>query len=406
MPVNYARLVELFRQKDGEEAVDILRESMSGYEPDRQTRRRPDVNPYEVELGRLFEECFGWSEFQACRRGGRDYLATHVMERALTEAEGAVSTSAFLNITGQIVYSMVLDKYQNTANVFTPLIPEVQTAFLDGEKAAGVTQIGDEVQVRNESDPYQLAGVGEDWIFTPVLKDRGMVVPVTWEAIFADRTGQLQERCSAVGEWGGINREKRAINCVIDENVTAHRYNWRGTVIASYGDNSGTHTWDNLAASNGLTDWQNVNTVEQLFNEMLDPYTSEPIDIEPVHLVVTKQLEQTARRIVRQGTIQWTTPGYATSGNVSHHHGDNPYGSKYEVVTSKRIAPLQATDTSWFLGDIGKYAKYMQAEKPTVMQAPPNAPEEFHRRIVSQYRFNERGAYVCVQPRAMCKSTV
>lgn len=391
--MNYKRLLSLYEERGPAEANDLLREAFASKE----------VRADHVDLGKLFAECFGWHEFQACRR--RERLANDVIAERLTEAQGAVTTAAFLNIQGQIVYSMTLDAYNDVANVFTPLIPEVPTVFLDGEKVAGITQIGDEVAVRPEAQPYALAGVGEDWIFTPPVPDRGMVVPVTWEALFADRTGQLQDRCRDVGRWGGINREKRAIDCVIDENTTAHRYNWRGTVIQTYNNNTGTHTWDNLEASNALVDWTDVNNAEQLFNGLTDPYTGEPIEIEPKHLVVTKQLEQTAARIVRQGTIQYTTPGYQTSGNVSHHTGDNPYSGKYQVVTSKRLAPRLATDTDWFLGDIGAAFRCMVAEKPTVLEAPPNTADEFHRRIVRQFRFNERTAYVTVQPRAMQKNT-
>lgn len=393
MPVNYKRLVSLYEQKDAGEASETLAEALAARE----------VDAKSIDLGRLFEECFGWQAFRDCRR--KEKLVHDVYAEALTENQGAVHTGAFLNIIGQIVYSMTLDAYNEVANVFTPLIPEQNTAFLDGEKIAGVTEIGDEIQVRDEGNPYAIAGVGENWIFTPSLKDRGLTIPVTWEALFADRTGQVQTRCADVGKWGGRNREKRAIDCVIDENTTAHRYNWRGTVIATYGDNSGSHSWDNLAASNGLVDWLNVNTAEQNVNALTDPFTGEVVDFEMTHLVVTKQLEQTARRIVRLGTIKFTTPGYATSGNVSQHAGDNPYAQKYEVVTSKLLAPRLATDTDWFLFNPSKYARYMVAEKANVTQAPSNSHEEFHRRIVQQYRFNERGAYTVIDGRAAHKST-
>lgn len=406
MPVSYKRLVGLYEQKDPAEANDLLREAMGWDESGRRAEGRPDVDPRSISLGRLFEECFGSSEYLNCKRYGRDYLATDVMSKALSEASGAVSTAAFLNIQGQIVYSMIMEPYNEVAAVFTPRIPEVPTSFLDGEKIAGITEIGDEVQIRPEAQPYALAGVGEDWIFTPPTFDRGLIVPVTWEAIFADRTGVLDQRCKDVGKWGGINREKRAIDVTIDENVTAHRYNWRGTVIATYGDNSGTHTWDNLNATNGLVDWNQLNTVEQNDNAITDPYTGEVVDVELTELIVPKALEETARRIVRQGSIRFTSPGYATSGNVTQHEGDNPYGNKYEIVTSKRLAPRMAVKTSWYLANMGAAFRYMQVEKPAVMMAPANNLDEFHRRVVNQYRWNERGAYTTIQPRASQKSTV
>lgn len=365
-----------------------------------------DLRPADFSLGELFIECFGLSDYHDCKyRGGN---ATAVMARRATEAEGAVSTAAFQNITGQIVYSAVLEAYAGEDFVFSKLIPEeaITNGTLDGEKIAGITQIGDEAAVRNEGDPYVLAGVGENWIFAPAVKDRGMIVPVTWEAVFADRTGQLLQRCGEVGYWLGLNKEKRAIDCFIDENVTDHRYNWRNLgQIATYGDNSGSHSWDNLAASNALVDWTDVDAAEQVFNGLVDPFTGEPILFNPRHLVVTKQLEQTARRIVSATEIRVATPGYATTGNPTQTNMANPYLNKYEVVTSRLLGSRLGTDTSWFLADVTKLARYRVAEPLNVVQAPANNTDDFHRRIVSQYRANERGAYYTVEPRSSVKNT-
>jgi hypothetical protein len=394
MGIKYKALVEHFRA-DPDAATRELREQI-----EQRKIKAQDFN----DFGALFESCFGASEYFACRRGTQ--LANDVFARSLTEAQGAVSTAAFQNISGQIVYSAVLGGCENEEFTMTNLIPEQETQFLDGEKIAGITDIGDETAIRAEADPYTLMGVGEDWIFTPAIKDRGGIVPITWEAVFADRTGQLLDRCSKVGEARGIAREKQAVDCAIDENVTVHRYNWRGTVIQSYNDNTGTHTWDNLAATNGMVDWTQVDAAEQLFNGLLNPYTGEPILVSAKHLTVSKQLEQTARRIISATEIRVATPGYATTGNPTLTNAANPYNNKYTVVTSRYIGFRQTTKTSWYLSDWTKYAKYMVAEKLNVVQAPSNSHDEFHRRIVQQYRVNERGQYVVVEPRASVKSTV
>jgi hypothetical protein len=399
MALNHDRLVKEYS------ALCESRGEPAATETFREVFTSKAIHPGSVDLGSLFEACFGVHEFRACRAGGKDYLATNVMERALTEAEGAVATSAFMNITGQIVYSTIMDAYSLEETVFQKLIPEVPTKFLHGEKIPGVNQIGDEAAFRPELQPYGLAGFGEDWVFTPPLRDTGMVVPVSWEAVFADRTNLVLTRAKDVGRWVAQNKEKRAIDMLIDENVTAHRYNWRGTVIATYGDNAGAHTWDNLAASNALEDWTDINTAVQLLNQMTDPYTGEPAVFEAKHLVVTKQLEQTARRIIRAGEIRVTVPGYATTGTPTQTVAPNPYSNAFELVTSRLLAARLATDTSWFLGDVTKIGQYMVAEPLTVTQAPPNAPEEFHRRVVAQFRANEYGAYTTVQPRAVIKST-
>jgi hypothetical protein len=261
------------------------------------------------------------------------------------------------------------------------------------------------VQLRNENSPYAVAGVSEDWIFAPASRDRGVIVPVTWEAVFADRTGRLLENCSNVGLEMARNKEKRAINCVIDENTTTHRYNWRGTTIATYGDNSGSHTWDNLAASNALVDWVNLNAAQQVFNGLTHPYTGEPVTVEPKHLIVTKQLEITANRVLSATEIRTTSPGFALSASPSQTVWKNPYLNKYQVVTSRLLGAQLATDTTWFIGDVSKAFRYRVAEKANVVTAPAGNEADFHRRVVQQYRVNENGAYYTVNPRYMVTCT-
>jgi hypothetical protein len=128
--------------------------------------------------------------------------------------------------------------------------------------------------------------------------------------------------------------------------------------------------------------------------------------MDPKHVIVTKQLEKTATKIMSGNEIRTTNPGYATSGDPTQYQWANPYGNKFKVISSRLLAARMATDTSWFYGDVGEYAKYMQAEPINVVQAITNNKDEFERRIVAQYRANERGAYVVVQPRAIVKSTV
>lgn len=393
--IKYEEVLKLY-EHDAKGTTSWLRESFE--------QKKLKATDFD-ELGRFFAVCYGDSIYRQCRAG--ELMANDVFARSLTEAQGAVTTAAFQNISGQIIYSEVLEKYQLDDFVFQKLIPERPTQFLEGEKIAGVTNIGDESGHREESMPYALAGVGEDWIQTPAIRDFGFIVAVTWEALFADRTGQLLEQAGDVGKWRGQLREKQAIDCCIDENTTRHRYNWRNLgAIASYGENSGSHSWDNLTATNALVDWTDIDNAEQTFNALTDPFTGEPIPIEPKHLTVTKQNEQTARRIVSASEIRVATPGYATSGNPTLTNMANPYLNKYTVVTSRLLAARLNTDTDWWVSDWSKYARYMVAEKLNVVQAPSNSEKEFNNRIVMQFRVNERGEYVVVQPRASVKNTV
>lgn len=361
------------------------------------------LRPDSMDFGKLFTECFGWEEFRSCREGKR--LAHEVFEAA-----GAVSTAAFQNISGQIVYNAVLEAYEGEEFVFTKLIPEKQTPY-NGEKIAGVSEIGDEDQIVGEGQDYPLAGVSEDWIETAEPVKRGKVVPVTREAVFFDRTGQVLQHCGDVGSGAGKNKEKRIIDAVVDEGTgatsarTHHRYRWRGTSIATYDDNTGAHTWDNLVAGNSLLSWVSLDAAEQAFNEMLDPYTGEPILIEPTHIVCTKQLEQVARRILNATEVSVATPGYATTANPTKTTMANPYASKYQLATSRYLATRMTTDTSWFLMNPKAWI-YLYNWPLEVTQAPSNSSLEFSNDIIAQFKSSERGAVSTLNPRLSVKSTV
>lgn len=169
---------------------------------------------------------------------------------------GATLSSAFSHITGQLVITTVMQAYTDEAFVFTPLVNNVPTQF-NGERIPGITRLGDTFESIGEAEPYPIAGVGEDWVDTPQTVKRGEIVPFTRESIYFDRTNLLLSRAGEAGYFYGVNKEKRIIDAVIDENVTTHRYKWKDAVYATF---QGTTPWINLQGSNALVDWTDVET--------------------------------------------------------------------------------------------------------------------------------------------------
>lgn len=329
------------------------------------------------------------------RFGGQGAVSMRVLEET-----GAVTSGGFTRISNQLLVTAVLDAYQDEENVLSKIIP-TESTMLNGQKIPGISQIGDEATVVGEGQTYLQAGVSEDYIETPVTVKSGLIVAVTKEAIFFDLTGQLKNRCSAVGQALALNKEKRIIDCIIDENRTAHRYRWKGTTYATY---QASTPYINLKASNALVDWTNVDAAELVANQLTDPYTGEPIVFNPKHLLVTRQNLRTAQRITSATTVKTTTPGYATSGNPNSAEWTNPM-SQYQIVWSAQLAARLAIDTSWWLGDLTKAFKYMENWPITVVEAPPNNEEEFSRDIVYRVKASERGAASTWDPRQMVKST-
>jgi hypothetical protein len=354
-----------------------------------------DIGKYDLSIRDLFE---------ALVKDGRELVRQFDPRlgpsNILHEAAGAIASSDFSNISGQFLYSMMLKDLTPENYPFQSVIPNQPTQF-SGEKIPGISNLGDLAEVVDEQADYPLMQIGEDWIETPETRKRGFIVPVTKEAIFFDRTGMLLSKAGDVANSLMLNKEKRAIDCLIDENTTAHRYKWRGTTYASYQTST---PWDNVTASNGLVDWSDIDASEQTFNGILDPNTGEPVVVNGNTLIVTKQNEQTANRINNATSITVHSGGYATSGNLTETQAPNPYQGRFRILTSRLLATRAATDTDWWHGDPEKYAVYMENWGITVTQAPAGNADDFNKDIVTKFKVSERGQYAVVQPRAMVEN--
>lgn len=390
MPINHQALRRQYeacvRDRQPQRFVENLREALDAKE----------LRPEDFSVAQLFEEFVedGREILRAWRRGEDGPPLTN--SERLAEAAGYVSTALFTNITGPIIFSAVHEGYNLPELVFSRLVPTQPTQF-NGEKIPGMMRLGDESEIVNEEDNYPELGIGEDWIETPETVKRGGIVSLTKESIFFDRTGLLIQRAREVGEFLGVNKEKRIIDAVIDENSTKHRYKWRGTTYATYQTSS---PWINVKGSNALVDWTDIDAAEQLFDAMVDPYTGEPILVTPKHLIVTRQLLYTARRIVSATEIRTATDTGATTTIAG-----NPV-TPYEIVTSQLLASRMGTDTNWYLGDIGKAFRYMENWSLTTEEQGQSSDAAFERDLVMRFKASERGAAATFEPRAMVKNTV
>lgn len=330
--------------------------------------------------------------------------------RRLLEA-GAVVSSSFSNITGQIVYSKTLEYFQLPEFVFTKEVENMPSQFLGMEKIAGISEIGDESEIVDEGMPYPLAGVQEDWIEAPAGRKRGKIVALTWESVFADRTGDLLKRAGNVGRWLGHNKEKRIIDAIVDENTGAvsaafggHRYHWRGVSYATHQTNAAVAPfYNNVVTSNALADWTDVEGAELQMSRIRDPYTNEPMEITPDVVIVTKQLEYTARYVIQATTAHVAVGGYPTNATATRYEMPN-FLPKYRVLTSQLLETRMTTDTDWYLANLKRFVAYKEIRPLTVDQAPANHPDEFNRDIVNQWKVSEFGAPFVQEPRAVIES--
>jgi hypothetical protein len=320
----------------------------------------------------------------------------------LLEAGDGVDLTAFLNVTGQVIYAKILEAYHQEAFVVSRLVETISTR-LDGEKIPGAGRLADEATEVQPGMPYPNVGFGEDYIETPSTAKHGLIVPVTKEAIYFDRTNLVLSRAAEVGEVLGLNKEKRLIDLVIG---ATNNYRWKGASYQTYYA-AAEGPWANVVTGNELVDWTAVDAAEQLFAEILDPGTGEPVLVAPTTVLVMPAYRHAANRVFKASDILYAPDGAATQTTAP-----NPLDA-YRVADSRlayrRIVAsgVSAADAKkwWFLGDFRRAFAYMENWPITVTQSPAHSEADFNQDIVVRFKASERGAAAVLNPRYVVKCT-
>lgn len=385
MSLNYRELKRRYELDGADRTVEHLSESL----------REGHLRAEDFSLRDLAESLVPdgrhWVRMLDPRASGN----VNVME----SAEG-VDVSAFLNITGQVIYSKILESYNQESFVVSKLVQHIPTR-LDGEKIPGVGKIADQVDVVEPGMPYPSLGFGEDYIETPSTSKRGFIVPVTKEAIFFDRTHLVLSRAAEVGEVLGLNKEKRLVDLAVG---LTNNYKSKGQSYDSY---STSGSWINELSGNELVDWTNVDAAEQLFAEMSDPVTGEPILVHGTTVLVMPAYRHAAHRVFNAAEITYAGAGSSTATTAA-----NPLGN-YRVEESRLayrriVANGELAEDArkwWFIGDFRKAFAYMENWPITVTQAPVNSEADFSNDIVLRFKASERGAAAVLNPRYVVKCT-
>jgi hypothetical protein len=385
MSIKYHELKRRYQLDGAQKTVEHLGQSL----------REKHLRPQDFSIRDLAEALIPDGHHWVRQLDPRSTAGVNVMETG-----DGVDLSAFLNVTGQVIYSRIMDAYTQDAFVMSRLVDTVPTR-LDGEKIPGISRIADEVESVAPGMPYPHLGFAEDYIETPSTTKRGFIVPVTKEAIFFDRTHLVLSRAAEVGEILGLNKEKRLLDLLIG---VTNNYKWRG---ASYNTYQTAAPWINVKTANALVDWTNVDAAEQLFADILDPNTGEPVLVSATHVLVMPAYRYAANRVFNAAEIRYTAAGAATTTLAA-----NPL-STYRIVDSRlayrRILAngTAAVDAKkwWFIGDFRRAFAYMENWPITVTQSPAGSEADFTSDIVLRFKASERGAAAVINPRYVVKNT-
>jgi hypothetical protein len=315
----------------------------------------------------------------------------------LFEAANAVDTSAFTNITGQIMFSKVKEAYNDPTFLWSDLCTTQQTNLLDGERIPGIGRIGDRAEQVGEGQRYPEVGLNEEYFDTAPTVKRGDILSVTKEAIIADRTGLLLKAAGELGKWMGVNKEKRVINVVTGG---VNNYKRNGTAYNTYQTVS---PWIN-SHGNTLVDWTDIENAELLFDAMTDPNTGEPIICNPNALIVPTALLRTAGRILTASEIMHVD-NQANASTIRTTSTNPLKGTTYTIMSSPYVKRVTSSASTWYFGNPKDAVTYMEVWGVETTQAANNSEAEFLYDIVARYKVSERGVAQMMEPRFMTKNT-
>jgi hypothetical protein len=345
---------------------------------------------------------------------------SHSRVTAILEAGDGVDSTAFSNITGQIMYTTILQAFENPMFVASSLVRTIPTQ-LNGEKIPGIGQIGDKAAETAEGMPYERAGLDEEYIETPTTRKYGFIVPVTKEAIFFDRTGVILDRARQVGEALGIKKEKLLMDMISGfggGSTPAFNYGgkwkWKGTEYAVYNQTAVDFTsatkyfYVNELNETVLADYSDIEEAELLLQQMQDPTTQEPISLNANRtLLVVPNLRILAASILNPlETRLGSAPVPFVAGSPVGDLGITMRSSIWlyrRLIDSGGELAADAAKT-WLYGDFNRAFAWMQNWPITTSQAPTNAEAEFDRDIVQQFKASMRGAPAVLAPHYVVRS--
>lgn len=353
------------------------------------------LKPTDVGIADLAEGVLGREVIDSLRRG----------ETLVIESFDGVDSTVFSNITGQLLISAVLQEYTPAARSLSAAVPTFPIRLRKGEKIPGFSGYEDLFDPIHEGMPYPNVGFGEDYIETPPSEKRGAIVNLTREAMIDNLTGaRMLQQAQSLSRRLLENKEKRVAKVVAG---LVNNFRWRGTAYNTYYATGGGGPWVNRLASNPLVNWRSVDKIEQLFANMSDPHTGEPIDIVPSDvLVMPARLHESSMVLGKAREVRTSTD----SGDTVTL-SDNPL-SAYNLMTNKWIyrelvaSGITADNAKdyWFMGNFARAFAYFQIWGLETMRAPSGNEREYSQDFIFSFKVSEYGVAGVMDPREVANS--
>ena len=308
----------------------------------------------------------------------------------------------FVQTVGAVIDTKIKESYNQEAFAASKLVRTIPTR-LNGEKIHMLGTVSGSNLAVAAGSSYSTADIHAGYIETPITTKHGLIIPVTKEAVFFDQTHHILERAAEVGELLALNKEKRILDMILGITNT---FKQNGTVRDTYYTGESSHPWKNLLADNELLNWESIEAAEDLFGNMVDPITNDPILIEPNAVLVMPPKRNLAHRLFYASSVSYEDAASSTISSIR-----NPF-AKYRLVSSRLAyqrlkSQLSITDPEkiWILGNFRKAFAYMENWGITVTRSTAGDDADFTKDIIVRFKASERGTPAVIDPRYVVKCT-
>jgi hypothetical protein len=374
----------------------------------RESIEKKELSPHDFSLRDMAAELIP---------DGHEFLAMMSRSRgsgseAILEDASSVDTSAFTNITGQLLFSAINQAMELDELIGDQLCVTMPSTFQDDERIPGISTGRDEfAEEVPEGENYPLVGLSEEYVTIPRAEKRGGIIGITREMVIADRTGFLLERAGAIGKGLAIRREKSIIDVFIGG---VNPYVRKGIARNTYANVAGTSYFDNII-TDALVNYTDVQAAAALYYQMRDPNTGEPLAQSPSIFVCCPELTWTAKAVFHDTSVELgltdTAPGIRSRGS-----NRIPWTLKMlanEWITLRllanngngglTVANRAQAITHWFLGRPDAFV-WKEIWPLSVEQAPANNEAQFTSDVWARYKVSYKGVAGVREPRYMIRS--
>lgn len=363
------------------------------------------INPYTVSIPALARDFLGDVSVDATRK----MRAVAAGQAHLLESSEAVDASAFSNITGQLLVTIIKEKYEGPEFVASKMVKHYPNpgGNLKEHKIPYLSDVIDKPALLSQGEVYPQTTFKESWVTMPAPEKRGEICAVTMEMLYSDLTGQAQDSAASIGRVMAYQKEERLLKVVLG---ATNPYKFNDVTMSTYlSTANATGQYINRVAANTITNYTHVNTIEQLFWKMSDPITARRIFARPTAILCTPQKEYDLARVFNATEVRDAT-------SSTHNVTPNPVKGKYPIYVSA-IAQALLNDSTLFnlsdaeekeytvFADFNKAFGYREVYPMRTDVAPALNPMEFLQDIVLAVKVSEFGVPFVYDPRYAVLST-